>query len=36
MSTQRKLHALLYELQSARNPLAQAKVLAPTAEVTFL
>jgi hypothetical protein len=28
MSTQRKLNALLFELQSARNPLAQAKVLA--------
>jgi hypothetical protein len=28
MSTQRKLDALLFELQSARNPLAQAKVLA--------
>jgi len=28
MGTQRKLNALLFELQSARNPLAQAKVLA--------
>ena len=28
MSTQRKLDALLFELQSARNPLARAKVLA--------
>jgi hypothetical protein len=28
MSTQRKLNALLFELQSARNPLARAKVLA--------